>query len=74
MLPIDPHTVKSTFAMKDVPSIARLDGKVTSKGALEYAVMPSAVTVIGAYVAPAGTVTASDVEVASFTTALTAPK
>jgi hypothetical protein len=43
-------------------------------GEFEYAVRPPVVTVIGAYDAPVGAVTVSEVELAEVTTAFTAPK
>ena len=53
--------------------IIGVPGKVTLKGALDQAVNPLTVTVIGLYVAPVGTITLSEVEVADVTVALTAP-
>ena len=50
-------------------------GKVTEKGEVEYEVKPvvTFVTVMGWHVAPVGTRTLSEVEVADVTFALTAP-
>ena len=71
----DPVVVKSTLEAKDVVSMIPELGKVTLKGAFEYAINPViSATEIGAYVVPIGTVTVSDVELADFTAALTAPK
>ena len=72
----DPVVVKSTLEAKDVVSMIPELGKVTLKGAFEYAINPVVIsaTEIGAYVVPIGTVTVSDVELADFTAALTAPK
>jgi hypothetical protein len=68
--------VKSTFAAKELELIDPPSAKVTVNGLAEYAINPvvKSVTVIGAYVAPTGTVTVSEVEVAELTVARTAPK
>jgi hypothetical protein len=67
---------KSTFAANEVLVIDPPPTNVTLNGLLEYAVNPAAVfvTVNGWYVAPTGTVTVSEVELAAVTVALTAPK
>lgn len=70
----DDPVVKPIPDAKDVVSMTSELGKVTSKGAIAYAVTPLTVTEIGWYVDPIGTVTASDVEVAAVTVAFTAPK
>jgi hypothetical protein len=59
---------------KEFASIIRVLGKVIINGALEDAVNPLTVTVIGWYVAPVGTIALSEVEVAAITVAFTAPK
>ena len=68
--------MKSIFEAKDDVSILFVLGKVTIKGMLANAVNPVVISVteIGVYVAPIGTVTVSDVELAELTAAFTAPK
>jgi len=66
--------IKSMLEAKDDVFIICELGNVIMKGVFVYAVNPFTVTEIGLYVAPVGTITLSEVEVALFTTAFTAPK
>jgi hypothetical protein len=68
--------VESILLANDELVISPPPGKVTINGAEEYAVSPVVilVTVIGAYVAPTGTVTVRDIEEAELTDAFVAPK
>jgi hypothetical protein len=71
-----PPVVKSNFVKNELLVIAPPPANVTMNDFTEYAVNPVVrfVTVIGWYVAPTGTVTLSEVEVAAVTVAFTAPK
>src|SRR5256885_17134457 len=65
---------KSTTGAKEEGSIGRLALKVTSNASVAEAGYPCAVTVTGAYVAPLGTVTVSDLADAAVTNAPTGTK
>jgi len=75
LIPLVPEVPKDLKLENELSTkLPAQPGNVTLNGTLVYAERPALVTLIGWKVAPAGTVTESEVVVALLTVAFTAPK